>query len=186
MIRAAFFLVVAWVRPDRMKGHDRRERAAPPEEQAEVISRVALDGGFTVGVAESLTGGLVSSLLAQAPQAGQWFRGGVVAYSPSVKQAVLGVSPGPVVTARCAEEMAAGGARVLDADIVVSVTGVGGPDPDEGHPPGTVWFGLRTGDGVRSALRHFEGDPAAVCRQTADEAIGLLLDVLPGARTGAA
>lgn len=79
------------------------------------ISRAALEGGLTVGAAESLTGGMVSSLLAKAPDAGRWFRGGVVAYSPEVKQAVLGVAPGPVVTATCARQMARGAAKALGA-----------------------------------------------------------------------
>jgi nicotinamide-nucleotide amidase len=155
-------------------------------DRAEAISRTALGNGLTVGVAESLTGGLLSSLIAKAPEAGQWFKGGVVAYSPSVKQGLLGVSPGPVVTARCAQEMATGAARVLDADVVVSVTGVGGPDPEEGHPPGTVWFGVRTDDGVRSVWGHFDGDPATVCHLAANEALGLLLDALCGVSSGTA
>jgi nicotinamide-nucleotide amidase len=154
--------------------------------RAEAISRTALGRGITVGVAESLTGGLLSSLVAEAPEAARWFKGGVVAYSPSVKQALLGVSPGPVVTARCAQEMATGAARALDADVVVSVTGVGGPDPEEGHPPGTVWFGLRTGDGVRSLSRHFDGDPSTVCHKAAAEGMDLLLDALCGIRSGTA
>jgi nicotinamide-nucleotide amidase len=149
------------------------------ERLGRAISRAALDAGLTVGVAESLTGGMLSSLLAKAPDAAQWFRGGVVAYNTEVKQSLLGVSPGPVVTAECAQEMAVGAARVLGADIVVATTGVGGPDPEEGQPAGTVWFGVFDGDKVRALQEQFDGDPAAVCRQSALTALELILGSLP-------
>jgi nicotinamide-nucleotide amidase len=104
-----------------------------------------------------------------------------VAYSPEVKQAVLGVAPGPVVTAGCARQMARGAADVLGADVVVATTGVGGPAPDEGQPPGTVWFGVATGPSVDARLERFDGDPAAVCRQSALAALRLILGALPTA-----
>ena len=153
--------------------------AGEDEQLGRAISRGALGAGVTVGVAESLTGGILSSLLAKAPEAAQWFRGGVVAYHTEVKQSLLGVSPGPVVTAECAQEMALGAARVLGADVVVATTGVGGPDPEEGQPAGTVWFGVFDGDKVHALLEQFDGDPAAVCRQSALTAMELLLGALP-------
>jgi nicotinamide-nucleotide amidase len=152
---------------------------------AEAISEAARRAGMTVGVAESLTGGLLSNLLSRAPNASEWFRGGIVAYSPDVKQAVLGVTPGPVVTAQCAREMATGGARTLGVDIAVAVTGVGGPDPEEGQPPGTVWFALWDGGDLEAFQRHFPGDPAEVCQRTADEAMGAVLGALGAVRQGA-
>jgi nicotinamide-nucleotide amidase len=65
--------------------------------------------------------------------------------------------PGPVVTAECAEQMARGVARLTDSDLGLSATGVGGPDPEEGHPPGTVFLGLSTLNGVEVAEHHFDG-----------------------------
>lgn len=152
---------------------------AAEDELGRAISQAALEAGLTVGVAESLTGGMVSSLLAKAPDAARWFRGGVVAYHAEVKQSLLGVSPGPVITAECAQEMALGAARVLGADVVVATTGVGGPDPEEGQPAGTVWFGVFDGDKVHALLEQFDGDPAAVCRQSALTAMELVLGSLP-------
>jgi nicotinamide-nucleotide amidase len=128
---------------------------------------------------------MVSSLLARAPDAARWFRGGVVAYSPEVKQAVLGVAPGPVVTAACARQMARGAADVLGADVVVATTGVGGPDPEEGQPAGTVWFGVAAGRSVDARLERFDGDPAAVCHQSAVTALRLILGALPAAQRAA-
>jgi nicotinamide-nucleotide amidase len=107
---------------------------------AEEIAAAAVASGHTIAVAESLTAGQTATMLGAAPDAGDWFRGGVVAYAPGVKFEVLGVTPGPVVTASCAREMAAGVRLRLGADVGVASTGVGGPGPDEGEPPGTVYL----------------------------------------------
>ena len=98
--------------------------------------------GLTVAVAESMTGGLVASRLVEVPGASTWFRGGVVSYQSRVKYDVLGVPEGPVVTPEAAAAMAEGVAKLLDADIGLSVTGVAGPAEQEGQPVGTVHFGL--------------------------------------------
>jgi nicotinamide-nucleotide amidase len=106
------------------------------------VSRLLIDLGATLGVAESLTGGLIASRLTAVPGASEWFRGGVVSYASDVKRDVLGVGEGPVVTAEAAAAMAAGAARVLGATVGLAVTGVAGPTEQEGQPVGTVWVGL--------------------------------------------
>ena len=73
--------------------------------------------GWTFGVAESLTGGLIASRLVNVAGASSWFRGGVVAYDSQVKFDVLGVPAGPVVTESAAAAMAEGAARVTGADV---------------------------------------------------------------------
>jgi nicotinamide-nucleotide amidase len=88
------------------------------------IAEAAQRLGVRVAVAESLTGGLLTARLAEAPEASTWLRGGVVAYHAEVKYHVLGVDPGPVVTAWAARQMARGVARLLGADVGISVTGV--------------------------------------------------------------
>ncbi len=99
--------------------------------------------GWTLGVAESLTGGLVTAELISVPGASDVVRGGVVAYAVDLKESVLGVS-GKVlardgaVSRACAEAMAQGAQRALRVDVALATTGVAGPDPSEGHPPGTV------------------------------------------------
>ncbi len=98
--------------------------------------------GWTLAVAESVTGGLVASRICSVPGASDVFRGGVVSYATDVKRSVLGVQAPEVVSAECAREMADGVRRVLGADVGISTTGVAGPDPLEGHPVGTVWMGL--------------------------------------------
>jgi nicotinamide-nucleotide amidase len=143
---------------------------------AETIASLAVRNGFRVGVAESLTCGKLASQLGAAPEASEWFRGGVVAYASEVKFDVLGVAPGPVVTAECARQMAAGAAKLLGADATVAVTGVGGPEPEEGEPPGTVYVATWTRgvDGCCERL-DLQGDPPQILAATTDRALELLL-----------
>jgi nicotinamide-nucleotide amidase len=138
-----------------------------------------LDGEeVTVACAESLTSGKIAAHLGAAPDSANWFVGGVVSYTDSVKHEVLGVSPGPVVTARAARQMAAGVADLLGADVAVAVTGAGGPQPQDDQPPGTVFMGLYVSDGadVRVEEHHFEGEPPEVLDQTVQHALALLLE----------
>lgn len=101
---------------------------------------------LTLGVAESLTGGMMGSRICDVPGASEVFRGSIVSYASDVKTSVLGVPDGPVVSEAAAQAMAAGARRVLDADVGVAVTGVAGPDPQEGVEAGTVYVGLDLGD----------------------------------------
>jgi len=98
--------------------------------------------GLTFAVAESLTGGLIASRLVNVPGISSWFRGGVVAYQSQIKFDVLGVPEGPVVTEPAAAAMAEGVARVMGADVGLGITGVAGPDDQEGVTPGSVFVGL--------------------------------------------
>jgi nicotinamide-nucleotide amidase len=107
-----------------------------------VIARALSDGHLTLAVAESLTGGLVASRLVGVAGASNWFRGGVVAYASDVKFRLLGVPEGPVVSGEAAMAMAVGVRDRLRADIGLGVTGVAGPDLQEGKPVGTVFVGL--------------------------------------------
>ena len=145
---------------------------------AEQVGALAQASGARIAVAESLTSGAIASRLGAAPEAASWFAGGVIAYSPEVKCKVLDVEPGPVVTARCAAQMANGVARLLVADFAVSATGVGGPEPDEGHPAGTVYLAVAGGPSGNVEEHHFDGDPSRVIELTTIAALQLLLTSL--------
>ncbi|WP_109525723.1 MULTISPECIES: CinA family protein [Nocardia] len=142
---------------------------------ADDIAALATHTGLTIAVAESLTAGHLAAALGAAPDAAGWFRGGVVAYSRHVKHRVLGVPEGPVVCETSAAAMAVGVAALMEADLAVAVTGAGGPDPQDGHPPGSVWFAVAA-RGTRSAVHHrFDGGPEQVIDRTVEYALRLLL-----------
>jgi nicotinamide-nucleotide amidase len=134
--------------------------------------------GWTFATAESVTAGLIANKAVQGESASDWLRGGVVAYATETKQRVLGVTPGPVVNARTAEQMARGAAALTGADVVVSTTGVGGPDSEEGQPAGTVWVGVNVAGDVTTHLLHLDGDPEDVCTGAAEQALRLVVDRL--------
>lgn len=102
--------------------------------------------GWTMAVAESMTGGLVASRLVDVPGSSKWFKGGVVAYDSEIKFDILDVRRGPVVSEEAAVQMAEGVRRRLGADVGLSVTGVAGPAEQEGQPVGTVWLGFAIGE----------------------------------------
>jgi nicotinamide-nucleotide amidase len=128
-----------------------------------------------VAVAESLTGGLLCSRLARQQGASDWFLGGVVAYTRLTKERLLDIGDAPVVSEAAARSMAETVARLLSADLAVAVTGVGGPDPEDGIEPGTVWIATFEAGRTEAQLHHFSGDSQAVCNQTCDVAEALLI-----------
>lgn len=104
-----------------------------------VVLRELARRGLTLGLAESVTGGLVAGRLTSVPGASDVLRGSVVSYASGVKFDVLGVEAGPVVTQTAALQMARGALRVLDSDIGLALTGVAGPAEQDGQPVGTLW-----------------------------------------------
>ena len=109
--------------------------------ESEVL-RLCEARGWSLGVAESLTGGFIGARIANVPGASRTFRGSIASYATDVKRSVLGVTAEQVVTEEAAKQMAEGAQRVLGADVGISATGVAGPDEMEGQPVGTVWYGL--------------------------------------------
>lgn len=134
--------------------------------------------GMVVAVAESLTGGALAATLAKAEGAGEWFAGGVVAYTTATKNRVLGVPEGPVVTAAAARAMALGVLDLTGADAAVAVTGVGGPGHEEGSPPGTVFICAAVGGVTRDFAHTFPGGPPEVVALTIEHALRHLSGVL--------
>ncbi|SHL10538.1 nicotinamide-nucleotide amidase [Pseudonocardia thermophila] len=144
------------------------------------VAEWAGGSGVTVAAAESLTGGQVCAALAAAEGASAWYRGGIVAYASAVKHELLGVEDGPVVSAPAAEQMATGTLRLLGADVAVAMTGAGGPDPQDGQPPGTVFLAVAGRGPLTVAHRRFDGPPGQVCERTVHLALELLVERLRG------
>ena len=126
----------------------------------------------TIGVAESLTGGLLVQALARLEGSGVWLTGGVVAYHRSVKHELLDVSADKVVSADAAAEMASPVRGRFGCDVGIAVTGVAGPEPQDGEPPGTVWMAVDVGDGPRTQLVRIDGgDAEEICRDAVIESL---------------
>lgn len=107
-----------------------------------VVLDLCRQRGLTLAVAESVTGGLVGGRLTDIPGSSDVFRGGVISYATDVKQTLLGVGEGPVVSEIAARQMAVGVRDRLGADIGLSLTGVAGPAEQDGQPVGTLFVGM--------------------------------------------
>jgi len=141
----------------------------------DAVARAVTAGGLTLGLAESLTGGLASSRLVNVPGASRWFRGSVVSYASEVKFSVLGVPEGPVVSEEAARAMADGVRSVVGSDVGLSITGVAGPDPQDDQPPGTVFVGLsRPGHPTQAFRFAVPGDRDRVRQYATIAALDLL------------
>ncbi|MFD5178144.1 CinA family protein [Nocardia sp. NPDC058379] len=144
---------------------------------ADQLADLAERHGLTVAVAESLTAGNLAAALGAAPDSAVWFRGGVIAYATEVKRHVLDVPDVPVVSETAAMAMAEGVRALMDADIAVATTGVGGPGPQDGEPAGSVWFCVVSRRDVRTSHRRFDGDPSEVLVRSVRYALELLLSM---------
>ncbi len=117
-----------------------------------VVLDLLVDQGLRLATAESLTGGMIGTRLTEVPGSSRAFVGSIVAYDGGVKRSLLGVPDGPVVSEEAVVAMALGACEQLRAEVSVAVTGVAGPDPQEGQEPGTVWMATCV-DGEVEAVR---------------------------------
>ncbi|MFD4193001.1 CinA family protein [Amycolatopsis thermoflava] len=135
--------------------------------------------GQTVAAAESLTAGLVTATLTEVPGSSAVVRGGLVVYATDLKAKLAGVDPALLaahgaVHPEVAAQLAEGARERCGADWGLGLTGVAGPDPQDGVDPGTVHIGL-AGPAGRDVRTHwFEGDRAAVRRAAVTAALDLL------------
>lgn len=141
--------------------------------------------GWTIGAAESCTGGLVLHRLTNIPGSSDYVLGGVVAYSNAVKQTLLGVQEATLsahgaVSEQTAAEMATGARKALGVDVAVSITGIAGPGGGTPQKPvGLTYIGLAGRDNLLLVRRHvWPGDREAVKSASAEAALQLVLEVL--------
>ena len=167
---------------DGANGPDGAAGVAGPaaRELAAEILQLLTAAGQTVAAAESLTGGLVAAALTDVPGSSSAFRGGVVAYATELKSQLLGVDSrllaahGPVY-APVAAAMAEGVRTRLGATIGVATTGVAGPDPADGLPPGTVHVAVSLADDTVVRTMALAGNRDEVRRLAVEQVLGLLL-----------
>ena len=116
--------------------------------QVEQIIAYLSERGETVSVAESLTAGGLANALTSASGSSAVFVGGITAYRNEIKSTMLDVDPKiisdfTVVSEEVANAMADGARKVFGTTWAIATTGAAGPDPLEGHAPGSVWISIR-------------------------------------------
>jgi len=156
------------------------------EARVRELEALCIQRGWTVGCAESCTGGLLASSICAFPGVSSFFKGGVISYARSVKAGILNIPESllqvhgevslPVVRA-----MAVGARRALDCTWAVSITGIAGPSGGSpGKPVGFVCFAV-SGPGFESSVQHqFDGRGGRqdIQRQAALFAFDLLVNAM--------
>jgi nicotinamide-nucleotide amidase len=142
-----------------------------------ILMKLAAEKRWSLGTAESATGGMVAARITAIPGASTFFRGSVVAYSTEVKRDVLGVpaeliDEHGVVSEPVAAAMAEGAALVLGADVTIAVTGSAGPDPQE-RPVGTMVIAVRTPERTLARTVSLPGDRERIRTYTTTGALHL-------------
>jgi nicotinamide-nucleotide amidase len=133
----------------------------------------------TVATAESLTGGLVCATLTGVPGSSAVVRGGLVVYATQLKATLAGVNPHALekhgaVHPLIAEELAGGARRTCLATWGIGLTGVAGPDPQDGVEPGTVHIGLAGPTGASLRKLEAAGDRHEIRSAAVRAALDLL------------
>ncbi len=116
-----------------------------------VVLQMLREKKLTLGVGESVTGGLVSGRLTAVPGASDVFRGAIVSYASEVKYEVLGITNEIVVSEAAAKQMALGVRKALASDIGLALTGVAGPTEQDGVKVGTLCVGVAMPDSSTSS-----------------------------------
>jgi nicotinamide-nucleotide amidase len=155
--------------------------AAASQSTGAWIVRELTARGWSIAVAESLTGGMLVAELIRTPGASAVVSGGIVAYSTELKHTLLGVNSGLLaahgpVHADVAAQMAAGvrdrlAVAGVPATVGISTTGVAGPDPQDGVPVGTVFLGFAIGTEVRTSGLQLSGTREDVRQAAVSESL---------------
>ncbi|HKW72555.1 MAG TPA: CDP-diacylglycerol--glycerol-3-phosphate 3-phosphatidyltransferase [Candidatus Dormibacteraeota bacterium] len=154
---------------------------APEEAAPRELAEVLHGSGLTVSVAESMTGGMIGSLITDQAGSSEYFIGGVIAYSNDVKRDQLGVSGSLLssvgaVSREVAEAMAEGARSHFGTSLAVAVTGIAGPDAaGTSKPVGLTYIAVTSAAGTASREFRFTGDRAANRRQAARESLRMLI-----------
>lgn len=143
------------------------------------------DHNVTIAVAESCTGGMLSSFLTQEAGASQYFTCGFITYSNQAKQDCLGVSEAVLnqfgaVSQETAQAMTAGLLARCDTDFAIAITGIAGPASDDTNKPvGLVYIGVGSKEsGIHIERCIFKGDRNSIQLQSCQKAAQLMLACL--------
>ena len=162
----------------------------PQHELARALALILVERSWEIALAESCTGGLVSTTLTDLAGSSDWFERGYITYSNEAKSECLDV-PVEIIEAfgavseQVAKAMADGARRKADVNVAISITGIAGPTGSSPEKPvGTICFGWsikqNVGDDVKTITitKQFSGDRQAVRVQACDYALSKLLELL--------
>ncbi len=158
---------------DSIYGHDR-------ECMEKIVGNLLIKHNFTLSVAESCTGGLISQRLTSVSGSSAYFLGGVISYDNSLKSGYLGVSEEDLkqhgaVSRVVAEQMSVGVMNNSDADIGLAITGIAGPGGgSEEKPVGTVYIGVAAAEGNWVSKFKFEGNRHEIREMAAQTGLDLV------------
>lgn len=150
----------------------------------EEVVNLLKEKNMTLALAESCTGGAVAARIVNVPGVSEVLMCGYVTYTERAKRKCLGVKKSTLkkkgaVSARCAKEMAKGGAKAAGADVCLSVTGLAGPGGGtESTPVGTVFMGCTCGGKTTTREFHFTGDRSRIRDQAVTQALIFICDSL--------
>lgn len=149
------------------------------------LAQVLKQRRWMMATAESCTGGMIAETCTDLSGSSSWFDSAIVSYSNQAKTALLGVDASLIerhgaVSKEVAEAMARGILDKTGTDLAVAVTGIAGPDGGtEAKPVGTVWIAWSFPDeDIISQSFHFEGNRQAVRKQTVEQGLAGLLDLV--------
>lgn len=128
-----------------------------------ILAKIFISKGFTLGLAESCTGGFIAHHITQVMGSADYFKGSIVCYNEEVKKSVLGVNSETlkthgVVSEETAIEMAQGALKVLKTDYALAITGLLSAGTDDKVPVGTVWMAVADKDNVKTRRFQFHYD----------------------------
>ena len=162
----------------------------PQHELARALALILVERSWKIALAESCTGGLVSTTLTDLAGSSDWFERGYITYSNEAKSECLDV-PVEIIKAfgavseQVAKAMADGARRKADVNVAISITGIAGPTGGSPEKPvGTVCFGWsikqNVGDDIKTITitKQFSGDRQTVRVQACDYALSKLLELL--------
>ena len=148
------------------------------------LAEILLSRNWTVSLAESCTGGLVSATLTELAGSSDWFERGYITYSNEAKTECLDVPAQLIESHGAVSELVAkamvAGARINSgSNVAISITGIAGPSGGTAEKPvGTVCFGWATENQTLSKTMHFDGDRQAIRQQATEFALTELIALL--------
>ena len=150
----------------------------------EAVVDLLKEKNMTLSLAESCTGGAVAARIVNVPGASEVLMCGYVTYTNRAKRECLGVKKSTLkkegaVSAKCAKEMAKGGAKAAKTDVCLSVTGLAGPGGGtEETPVGTVFMGCTCAGRTTTREFHFTGNRSRIRGQAVAQALTFIRDSL--------